>query len=122
MLKMAVAAVGGALLLGAGTARPASAMTDDVVVRFKAMGVNQPGLLEIRSSRRDGPAAIVLATPQGGGELTQAQLLFDDVGSDKFLRAIVLPDREGAQLPASRAEVLAAREVAAKAVEARSHR
>ena len=141
MLKMTVAAAGGALLLGAVAARPASAMTDDVIVKahvsfpfevlgermpagdyeVKAMDVNQPGLLEIRSEQVGGPAMVVLASPRASGEVTHAQMLFDDVGQDKFLRAIVLPDREGVQLPVSQAEVLAAHEVAAKAVKARSH-
>ena len=141
MLKMAGAVAGGVLLLGAGVTRSACAMTDNVVVKahvpfaFEVLGermpagdyevkmldVNQPGLLEIRSVRGDGPAALVITTPKDAVAIPGAEMRFDDVGRDKFLRTILLPDREGAQLPVSQAERVAARGVAAKAVKAHSH-
>jgi hypothetical protein len=59
---------------------------------------------------------VFLTIPRGSGSIRHAKLLFDDVGKQKFLRAILVPGQRGAELPVATAEVRAAREVAAEAV------
>jgi len=132
MSKSIVTVAGGILLLGASAARPARAMDESEVVKahvpftfhvegvsmpagdysLKPMDPSAPGLIEIRSDRLGGPAAVFLATPRDSGSSTHPELLFDEIGKQKFLRAIVLPDETGAQLPEVRAEVDAARRLA----------
>jgi hypothetical protein len=123
------------LLLGACAARPAHAMTDNQVVKahvpfafhvedkwmpagnytLKPMEISEPGLIEIRSVETSGPAAVFLTVPKDRGTSNEPELLFDDVGHQKFLRAIVLPDQTGAELPVVAAEVQAARKLATQA-------
>jgi hypothetical protein len=135
MLRSIVTVAGGALLMWAGAARPARAMTDNEIVKahvpftfhvlgttlpagnytLKQLDINEPGAIEIRSVRLDGPAVIFLTVPKSSGTANQPQLLFDDVGQQKFLRAIVLPDQTGVELPEAKAEVDTARRIAAQA-------
>jgi hypothetical protein len=135
MSRSKVAVAAGALLLSATAARPARAMVDADVVKahlpfaFQVMGdsmpagdylvkpmdANSPGLLEIRRTDASGPVAVVLAIPKESGSISHAQMVFDDVGKEKFLRAILLPGESGFELPVANAELRAAREVAAEA-------
>lgn len=137
MLRSIVAIAGTALLLGV-SARPARAMTDNLVLKahvpfaFSVEGTSMPsgdyvlkpldanGLIEIRSADLSGPAAVFLTIPAASGSIEHAKLQFDDLGKQKFLRAILLPGQRGAELPVATAEVRAAREVAAEAVHAAS--
>ena len=139
MLRSIVAIAGTALLLGV-SARPAPAMTDDKVLKahvpfafrvegtsmpagdyvLKPLDINAPGLIEIRSATLAGPAAVFLTIPEESGAIEHAKLLFDDVGKQKFLRAILVPGQTGGELPVASAELRAARKVAAEAVHAAS--
>jgi hypothetical protein len=140
MLRSTVAVAGAALLLGATAARPAHAMTDREVVKahvpfafqipgeqmpagdyeFKPMSVNSPGLIEIRRTDGGGPVAVFLTVPKDSGSIKHAKMVFDDVGKEKFLQAILLPGENGFELLVAGAEVQAAREVAAEADRVRS--
>ena len=140
MLRSIVAIAGAALLLGATAARPAQAMTDTEVVKahipfafripgermpagdyeFKPMNVNSSRIIEIRRTDGGGPVAVFEAIPKDSGSISHAQMVFDDVGKEKFLRAILLPGERGVELPVAGAEVRAAHEVAAEANRTRS--
>jgi hypothetical protein len=140
MLRSTVAIAGAALLLGATAARPAHAMTDREVVKahvpfpFRILGeqmpagdyelkpidINLPGVVEIRSAHGGRPAAVFLTIPKNSGSISHAQMLFDDVGKQRFLRAILLPGENGVELPVASAEVRAAHKVAAEEDRTRS--
>jgi hypothetical protein len=131
---------GFALLLGVVAARPASAMTDTERVKahvpfafrvsgeqmpagdyeLKPIDINLPGVVEIRRTHGGGPTAVFLTIPKNSGSISHAQMLFDDVGKQKFLRAILLPGENGVELPVASAEVRAAHKVAAEADRTRS--
>lgn len=139
MSRNVVAVAGLALLLGV-TARPAHALADGEVVKahipfafqvgatpmpagdyvLKTIDINARGLIEIRSAGGAGPAAAFLTIPEGAGSIASAQLKFDDVGSQRFLRAILVPGQGGDELPVASAEVQAAREIAAQPVHAKA--
>jgi hypothetical protein len=140
MLRSSVAITGAVLLLGATAARPAHAMTDREVVKahvpfaFRVLGeqmpagdyeikpidVNLPGVIEIRRTHGGGSAAVFLTIPKDSGSIRHARMVFDDVGKQKFLRAVLLPGENGVELPVASAEVRAAHEVAAGANRTRS--
>ena len=128
MSRNFVAITGAALLMGATAARPAHAMTDREVVKahipfafqilgeqmpagdyvLKPLDVESPGVIEIRRADGRGPAAAFLTIPRASGSISRAQMVFDDVGKEKFLRAIELPGENGVELPVASAEVRAA--------------
>ncbi len=130
MSRSTVAIAGFALLLGAAAARPARAMTDQDRVKahvpfaFQVSGERMPaGDYEIRSldtlpgvievqRMGGGSAAVSLTTPEGLRSIRKAQLVFDRVGNQRFLRAIHLPGEGGAEIPVVGAEIRAAHEVA----------
>jgi hypothetical protein len=127
MLRSVVAIAGGALLLGAVAARPARAMADDEVIRahipfafnvegqrmpagdyvLKCMGINEPSVVEIRNANGSGPAALFLTNREDSGNITQPKMVFDDVGHQRFLRDILVPNQTGAEVPLAPAEVQA---------------
>jgi len=131
MLRSIVAVAGAALL----SATAAHAMTEREVVkahipfafrvegvrmpagdyRLKPMDITLPAVYEIRRTDARGPAAVFLTIPKPSGSITRAQMVFDDVGKQKFLRAVLLPGENGIELPVVRAEVRAARKVAVAA-------
>ena len=139
MLRSSVAIAGVAMLLGATAARPAHAMTDNELVKahvpfafrvlreqmpagdyeIKPIDFALPGVLEIRRTG-GGPAAVFLTLPKDSRSIKHAQMVFDDVGNQRFLRAILLPGENGVELPVVGAEIRAAREVAAEASRTRS--
>jgi len=139
MSRNTIAVAGFALLLGAAAARPASAMTDDDVVKahvpfaFRVSGERMPagdyeirsldtlhGVIEIRRAG-GGPAAVSLTTPKGLRSIKKARLVFDRVGNQRFLRAVLLPGEGGVEIPVvGGAEVRAARAVAADASHGRT--
>jgi hypothetical protein len=139
MSRNTVAIAGFALLLGAAAARPAHAMTDEELVKahvpfafrvsgeqmpagdyqIKPLGITLPGVLEIRRTG-GGPAAVCLTIPESGRSIEHARMVFDDVGNQRFLRAILLPGEDGVELPVVGAEIRAARAVAAEASHSRS--
>ena len=135
MSRSIAAIAGAALLLGATAARPAHAMTDRGLVKahvpfafriageqmpagdyeLKPLGVNLPGVIEIRRTQGGGPAAVFPTISKSSGSISHGQMVFDDVGKQKFLRAILLPGEDGLELPVASAEVQAAHDVAAEA-------
>jgi hypothetical protein len=135
MSRSIVATAGAVLLVSATAARPAHAMTGRDLVKahvpfafqvegrpmpagdyeLKALDANHPDLIEIRSTSRGESPVVVLVVPKDSGSVRKAQMVFDDVGREKFLRAVRLPGEEGFQLLVANAELQAAREVAAEA-------
>lgn len=136
MLRSIVATAGAVLLMGTTAARPAHAMTDKERVKahvpfafqvegrqlpagdyeLQALDVTHPDVIEIRSTHGGGsPVVVVMVVHEDSGPVHEAQMVFDDVGREKFLRAIRLPGEEGFQLLVADAELEAAREVAAEA-------
>jgi hypothetical protein len=125
----------GAVLLVAAGARPARAMTDNVLVKahlpfafqvgeqqmpagnyvISSLGITEPSLIEVRRTGAAGPAAIFLTVPEGSGTVRHARMVFDTVGKRKYLRAILIPGQPGAQFPVARAEIEAASAAARKA-------
>jgi len=71
-----------------------------------------PNVVEIRSA--DGRHGVFVLTEDAPAERSSAkpELVFDRYGKKSFLRAIELPDEQGATLPTSRSEIGAAREYA----------
>jgi hypothetical protein len=69
-------------------------------------------LVDIRSE--DGRHGAFVLTVPAPAERSGAQpeLVFDRYGKRSFLRAVELPDELGATMPATRAEITAARELA----------
>jgi len=140
MLRSIVAIAGATLLLGATAARPAHAMTDNELVKahvpfafqvqgrqmpagdyeLKPLDVTHPEVIEIRRTHSGDSPVVVLALPKDSGSISHAQMVFDDVGRQKFLRAILLPGEKGFELPVASAEVRAAHTVAAEANRTRS--
>ena len=128
MSRNIAAIAGAALLMGATAARPAHAMTGREVVKahipfafqilgermpagdyvLKPLDVESPGVIEIRRTDGHGPAAAFLTIPKASGSISRAQMVFDDVGKEKFLRAILLPGENGVELPVANAVVRAA--------------
>ena len=126
---------GRVLLLCASAARTAGAMTDNETVKahvpfafhvgatampagdytLKPVDMITPNLLEIRGTNPIGPVAVFLGVPTDSGHHSEPELVFDDVGKEKFLRAILLPNQTGVRLPETHAEIEIAREVAARA-------
>ena len=82
---------------------------------IKPVDMITPNLLEIRGTNPIGPVAVFLGVPTDSGHHSEPELVFDDVGKEKFLRAILLPNRTGVALPETHAEIEIAREVAARA-------
>lgn len=140
MSRSIVAIAGATLLLGATAARPAHALTEKELVKahvpfafripggqmpagdyeLKPVDVTLPGVVEIRRTHGGGPAAVFLTVPKDSGSISHAGMVFDDVGTQKFLRAILLPGENGVELPVASAEVRAAHKVAAEADRSRS--
>lgn len=134
MRKSLVAAAAGlTFVLVAGT-RPAQAFEETVTAHvpfafhvgeqslpagdyvIKPLDHLEPNLLEIRTRQRTGAVAIFWTTPEEPRAATdRAEMLFDDVGKQKFLREIRVPDDAGAWLNISHPEVQAARESASSA-------
>jgi len=135
MLRSIVTIAGGVLLLGVVASRPAPCMTEDEVVEahvpfafqvrgtslpagdyeIKLTGTYEPGVVEIRGRDVSGPTVFVLTNPKESGPIHHAELVFDDVGNQKFLRAVQLPGENGVELLVDHTEVQAARRVAAGA-------
>jgi len=127
--------IAGVLLLCASAARTAGAMTENETVKahvpfafhvgatampagdytLKSVDMITPSLVEIRGTNPIGPVAVFLGVPTDGGQRSEPELVFDDVGKDKFLRAILLPNQTGVRLPKTRAEIEVARELGARA-------
>jgi hypothetical protein len=130
MLKsIAGIAAAAALLLVAG-AHPARAMTDDIVIKahvpfafevdgrtmpagsyeVRAVGINDLSLLKIQSADGHGPAGLFLTTPLGrDAKAGSAEMVFDRVDGQRFLRAIRLPGERAEAVPLDPAELQAAR-------------
>jgi hypothetical protein len=72
----------------------------------------QNDVVEIRAV--DGRHALLVLTagapPEPRG--ARAELVFDRYGTERFLRAVELPEQPGASLPPTRSEIVAARGVA----------
>jgi hypothetical protein len=135
MSRSLVGIAAGAVLLVAAGARPARAMTDNVLVKahlpfafqvgdqlmpagnyvISSLGITEPSLIEVRRTGAVGPVAVFLTVPEGSGAVTHARMVFDTIGTRKFLRAVLVPGQPGAQFPVARAEVEAALAVARKA-------
>jgi len=133
-MSKSIAIAGRVLLLCATVAPPVGAMTDNETVtahvpfafhvgatsmpagdyKLKPIDMSAPSLMEIRGTNPIGPVAVFLGVPSDSSRGTQPELVFDDVGKEKFLRAILLPSQTGVELPEGRAEVEAARELAAR--------
>jgi len=134
MSRSIVAIAGGVLLLGVTAVRPARGMTDNEVVKahvpfafevdgtqmpagdyeLKMAGTLTPGVVEIRGQGVDPRTAFVITNAEDSGPIRHAELVFDGVGTQKFLRAVRLPGEEGVELPVVSAEVQAARIVASQ--------
>jgi len=130
MLRYVVAiAAGAALALAVGT-RPAEAMSEGVVVEahvpfafqvngrtlpagdyhVKSIGIYERNVLEIASTDPNGPSEFVIALPQDSSrDLHHAEMIFDEVGAQHFLRAIEVPGVKGARLNTAPAELKAVR-------------
>ena len=125
MLKSVAGIAGVAALVLVGGARPAHAMTDDVVVTarvpvaFQVAGRTMPAgnyqvgtveandlsLLEIQNADAHGPDALFLTTPQGvHSRIGQAELVFDRDGGQNVLQAIRVPGDTGDALPVAATE------------------
>jgi hypothetical protein len=135
MLRSIVATAGAVFLMSATAARPAHAMADEELVKahvpfafqvlgrqmpagdyeLKPLDVTQPEVIEIRRTHSDDSPVVVLAVGMDSGSIHKAQMVFDDVGKEKFLRAIRLPGEEGVEFPVANAELRAAHEIAAEA-------
>lgn len=122
-------AAGAALMLVAG-ARPARAMNDNVVLRahvpfaFEVHGermpagnyvvtpfdFNETSLIKIQKADGGGPAALFLTAPEGvTPRSAHAELVFDRIDGQSFLRSIQLPGQTGEALSVGPAELQAAR-------------
>jgi hypothetical protein len=135
MLRSIVTIAGGVLLLGVAASRPARCMDEGEVVNahvpfafqvrgthlpagdyeLKLADMNEPGVVEIRGRGVAGPAVFVLTNAKDSDSIQHAELVFDDVGNQKFLRALLLPGEDGVEVPMDYTEVQAAHSIAAAA-------
>jgi hypothetical protein len=133
-MSKSIVIAGRVLLMCASAAPPVGAMTDNETVTahvpfafhvgatfmpagdytLKSVDICAPTVIEIRGTNPIGPVAIFLGVPRDGSRGAQPELVFDDVGKEKFLRAVLLPNQTGVELPDTRAELAAARELAAR--------
>ena len=135
MLRSIVATAGAVLLMSAAAARPARAMTDREEVKahvpfafqvegrqlpagdyeFYVPDANHPEIIEIRGTHPSESPIVAVGIPAENGSVNNAKMVFDDVGSQKFLRSIELPGQEGVEFLAHNAELRATHELAAEA-------
>jgi hypothetical protein len=130
MLKNVAGIAAAAVLLLVAGAHPARAMTDDIVIKahvpfafevdgstmpagnyeVRPVGINEPSLLKIQSTDGHGAAGLFLTTPQSEEASSgPAEMVFDRVDGQRFLRAIRLPGERAEAVPLDPAEVQAAR-------------
>jgi hypothetical protein len=134
MSRSVVAIAGGVLLLGVTAARPARCMTERDVVKahvpfafevegthlpagdyeLRLEGTYAPGVVELRELGPDSRAMLVITNAENSGPIRHAELVFDGIATQKFLRAVRLPGEGGVELPVVSAEVQAARNVASQ--------
>jgi hypothetical protein len=125
MLKSLAGIVAGTALLLAAGAHPARAMTDTVVIKahipfafqvegqkmpagdyvLTPAGINELSLLKVENVE-GGSTALFLTLPQAIATSSgHAEMVFDHIGNQRFLRSIRLPGKTGEDIPVVRAEV-----------------
>jgi len=128
--RLIVAIAAGAALAFAVGIRPAEAMPESVVVEahipfafqvngrtlpagdyhIKSVGIYERNVVEIASTDPEGPSEFVITLPQETGrDVHHAEMLFDEVGSQRFLREVLVPGVRGLRLATGPAELKAVR-------------
>jgi hypothetical protein len=130
MLRSVIGVAAGAALVFAVGARPAQAMSENVQLKahipfafevegrtmpagnyeIKSAGSYESNVIEIRSLDGHGPDDFFLTVPRKTpADLQRSEMVFDRIGTQRFLRSVLVPGETGVSVPADRVEVQAAR-------------